>query len=58
MMYNYVADEEKGLGFVRILSFNSKDQTITVQTVNPLTNATEYDATHPEKDNFVIEEAF
>ena len=31
---------------------------ITVQTVNPLTNATEYDATHPEKDNFVIEEAF
>ena len=58
LMYNYVADAENGLGFVRILTFNSKDQTITIDTVNPFTDATEYDKEHPEKDHFVIEEAF
>ena len=58
MMYNYTADEEKGLGFVRILSFNGDDQSITVKTVNPVTDANAYDELHPEKDNFVIREAF
>ena len=58
LMYNYIADAENGLGFLRILTFNSKDQTITIDTVNPFTDATEYDKEHPEKDHFVIEEAF
>ncbi len=58
LMYNYIADAEKGLGFVRILSFNSEDQSITVNTVNPFTDAHEYDELHPEKDHFVIYNAF
>ena len=58
LMYNYTADEENGIGFVRILSFNSKDQTIKVDTVNPFTDVTEYDEKHPEKDHFIIDKAF
>ena len=58
LMYNYVADEQNGLGFVRVLAFNSDEQTITVTTVNVLTEATAYDEARPELDNFTVEEAF
>jgi uncharacterized repeat protein (TIGR01451 family) len=58
LMFNYVADEENGLGFMRVLAFNSDEQTITVTTVNALNDATAYDEAHPELDNFTVEEAF
>ncbi|MBQ1820197.1 MAG: hypothetical protein II117_01205, partial [Clostridia bacterium] len=58
LMYNYVADEENGLGFMRVLAYNSEDQVITVTTINPLTDATAYDEEHPEYDQFVIEGIF
>ena len=58
VMYNYQADEENGLGFLRTVTFNEKERTITVATYSPVLDATEYDKAHPEKDAFVIENAF
>ena len=58
LMYNYTADEENGIGFVRFLTFNGDDESITVSTYNPLTDVRRYDEKHPEKDNFVITNAY
>ena len=58
VMYNYTADEENGLGFMRVLTFNGKEKTITFTTINALNDKTAYDETKPELDNFTIDEAF
>ena len=58
VMYNYAADEEKGLGFLRILTIDTAAKTVKIETVNAITGATEYDEANPDKDNFVLEGLF
>ena len=56
--YNYQADEENGLGFLRMLTFDPEARTITVTTYSPVYDVTCYDKAHPELDNYVIRNAF
>jgi len=58
ILYNYTADEENGLGFLRVLSFDGSKKTLTITTVNALNDKTAYDEAKPEVDNFTIDEAF
>ncbi|MBQ4424098.1 MAG: hypothetical protein II872_07230, partial [Clostridia bacterium] len=58
ILFNYTADAENGLGFLRVLSFDGKAKTLTITTVNALNDKTAYDEAKPEVDNFTIDEAF
>ena len=58
IMFNYAADEENGLGFLRVLSFDGNAKTLTITTLNALNDKTAYDEAKPEVDNFIIDEAF
>ncbi len=58
VMYNYQADEEKGLGFMKIITIDGDTSTITVATYSPVMDTDTYDESKPENDFFVIENAF
>ena len=60
LMFNYQADEENGLGFLRIITFSNTDdgRNITVTTYSPVLDKDSYDEDHPEYDYFVIKGAF
>ena len=58
IMYNYQADEEKGLGFMRIITIDGDTNTITIATYSPVMDTDTYDETKPENDFIVIENAF
>ena len=58
ILFNYTADADNGLGFLRVLSFDGKAKTLTITTVNALNDKTAYDEAKPEVDNFTIDEAF
>ena len=58
-MFNYAADEENGLGLVRVITFNSKDKTIEIQTIDAIEGkARAYDPLKPEEDSFRFEDLF
>ena len=58
VMYNYQADEEKGLGFMKIITIDGDTSTITVATYSPVMDTDTYDESKPDNDFFVIENAF
>ena len=59
MMYNYAADEENGLGFVRVLTIDIVKKTVAVKTINAITGEeTSYNPAVPEADQFKIEDLF
>ena len=58
LLFNYGADKENGVGFLRKLNFNLTDRSVVVSTYSPILNRTAYDEEHPEDDSFVIEHAF
>lgn len=58
IMYNYQEDEEKGLGFLKIIVIDGDAHTITIQTYSPVMKTDVYDPTKPENDYIRIEEAF
>ena len=58
LMYNYQEDEEKGLGYLRILTFDPVARTIDVRTYSPYQNDDNYDDGQPELDAFRLAAAF
>ena len=58
IMYNYQADEAKGLGFMRIITIDGDTNTITIATYSPVMDTDTYDESKPENDFIVIENAF
>ncbi len=58
LMFNYQNDEENGLGFLRVLTFNDENRSIEVYTYSPTMNRESYDAEHPELDKFTLFNAY
>ena len=58
LMYNYQEDEEKGLGYLRILTFDPMARSIGVRTYSPYLDDDNYDDTQPELDAFLLTAAF
>ncbi|MBQ5987116.1 MAG: hypothetical protein IJL59_07600, partial [Clostridia bacterium] len=59
VMYNYTADEENGLGIVRIITFDTVKKVIKVKTINAITGKEfTYDPMKPEADQFDLEDLF
>ena len=54
-MYNYQADEENGLGFLKIITIDADKKSITIETYSPVMDTDTYDAA---TDHIVIENAF
>ena len=58
-MYNYAADEENGLGIVRIVTIDPEENTVKFSTIDAATGkAFTYDETKPEADLFKYEDLF
>ncbi len=56
MMYNYQEDEKNGLGYLRLLTFDPVARSIQVTTYSPFRD--DYDYDDPEKDTFLLADAF
>jgi len=54
IMYNYQEDENDGLGFLKIVTFNRDNRSITIKTYSPVTKAESY----KDDDRIVIRPAF
>ena len=58
-MFNYAADEENGLGLVRIITINPMTKAIEIQTIDAIEGkARAYDPMKPEEDSFRFEDLF
>jgi hypothetical protein len=59
VMFNYAADEENGLGLVRMVTLDASKKTVTIETIDAVTGEQKaYDPSNPDADAFVIEELF
>lgn len=58
-MFNYAADEENGLGLVRVITINPMTKTVEIQTIDAIEGeARAYDPLKPEEDSFRFEDLF
>ena len=58
-MFNYAADEEKGLGLVRVITINPMTKAVEIQTIDAIEGkARAYDPLKPEEDSFRFEDLF
>ena len=59
VMFNYAADEENGLGFMRVVTLDMAKKSLTIETINAITGEpAAYDANNPDADSFTIENLF
>ena len=58
LAFNYAKDEQNGLGFLRLLSFDSENRTISVTTYSPVLDKNVYDENEPRNDTFLLDDAF
>lgn len=58
MMFNYQDDRKDGLGFMRLLTFDPMQRTITVRTYSPWFDQFGYKKAKQGEDAFVLEDAF
>ena len=58
LAFNYASDEENGLGFLRLLTFDPETRSISVRSYSPVYNKTVYDQAHPENDAFILINAY
>ena len=58
LMYNFQDDMEDGLGFLRILTFDTERRCIEVETYSPWYDAFGYAKAEPDENAFVLENAF
>jgi hypothetical protein len=58
LAFNYAADEENGLGFMRILRFDPDTRDIAVTTYSPVYDREFYDEAKKDNDMFTLTNAF
>ncbi|MBR4906052.1 MAG: hypothetical protein IKZ44_04280, partial [Clostridia bacterium] len=59
VMFNYAADEQNGLGIVRIVTIDAANKKVKFETIDAATGkAFTYDAAAPEADAFTFEDLF
>ena len=58
LAFNYAADEENGLGFMRLLSFDPDTRNINVTTYSPVYDREYYDEAKKDNDAFTLTNAY
>lgn len=58
MMYNFQGDREKGLGYLRLVSFDPEFRSISIRTYSPYYDDFNYFDDDADKDEFIIEQGY